>query len=154
MDLGLKGKTAYVTGTATGIGQEITRLLASEGVTVFAVDRDIETLEKYVAEDQLEGVVTHEADLSTLAGCNDAAAAGVAALGGAPDLLINNVGSGKMLPFEDIDDELWHTTFELNLFAMVRTCRALVPQMAAGDGGSVVNIASDLARQPEPVIVD
>jgi len=154
MDLGLAGKTAYVTGTATGIGRDVVRLLATEGVSVFAVDHDGEPLSEYVRAESLSGVTTFVRDLSTLEGCRTAAAAGVAAMGGAPDILINNVGAGRMLPFDAIDDEMWHRTFELNLFAMVRTCRELLPLMQANGGGSVVNVASDLARQPETVIVD
>ena len=154
MDLGLSGKTAYVTGTAMGIGQEIVRHLAAEGVTVFAVDLDIESLNQYVKDENLTSVITYAQDLSTLEGCRAAAQAGVDALGGAPDILINNVGAGKILGFEEIDDAQWHRTFELNFFAMVRTCSELLPQMQARGGGAVVNVASDLGRQPEPAIVD
>lgn len=154
MDLQLRGKTAYVTGTATGIGRDIVRQLAAEGVTVFAVDKEIAVLDQYVGEEGLDGVRTFEADLSTQAGCEAATAAAVGAFNGPPDILVNNVGAGKLLGFEDIEDDLWHRTFELNLFAMVRTCRELLPLMAQRPGSAVVNVASDLARQPEPVIVD
>lgn len=154
MDLGLTGKTAYVTGTAMGIGQDIVRLLAAEGVTVFAVDLDGDTLNSYVSEENLSSVTTFVQDLSTFEGCRTAARAGVEALGGAPDILINNVGAGKILNFEDIDDDQWHRTFELNFFAMVRTCSELLPLMQARGGGAVVNVASDLGKQPEPAIVD
>lgn len=154
MDLGLTGKSAYVTGSATGIGREVVRLLAAEGVRVFAVDHDGAALDEYIRGENLDSVTPFVQDLATLDGCRTAAAAGVAALGGAPDILVNNVGAGQMLPFDVIDDEMWHRTFELNLFAMIRTCRELLPQMQQRGGGAVVNVASDLARQPEPVIVD
>lgn len=154
MDLGLSGKTAYVTGGATGIGRDVVRLLSAEGVTVFAVDHDGDALDDYITGEKLTAVTPFVQDLATLDGCRTAAAAGVAALGGAPDILVNNVGAGKMLPFEAIDDDMWHRTFELNLFAMIRTCRELLPQMQQRGGGAVVNVASDLARQPETVIVD
>ncbi len=154
MDLGLGGKTAYITGAATGIGREVVRLLATEGVAIFAVDFNGAELDEYVTGETLSTVTTFVQDLATLQGCRRAAAAGVEALGAAPDILINNVGAGKMLPFDAIDDDMWHRTFELNLFAMVRTCRELLPLMQAHGGGAVVNVASDLARQPEAVIVD
>jgi NAD(P)-dependent dehydrogenase (short-subunit alcohol dehydrogenase family) len=154
VELGLEGKTAYVTGTATGIGRDVVRRLAKEGVSVFAVDRDLEALDAYVKDEGLPGVVSHRADLSSFEECVAAAREGIAHFAGPPDILVNNVGAGKLLAFEDIDDELWHRTFELNFFAMVRTSRQIVPLMAQGSGGAVVNVASDLARQPEPVIVD
>ena len=154
MDLGLRGRSAYVTGGASGIGRAVVEQLAAEGVRVVTADVASDVLEGYIREQDLSEVTPVEADLSTLAGCTSAAEHCFDVLGGPPDILINNVGAGKMLAFEETSDEQWHRTFELNLFAMVRTSRELVPRMAAAGGGAVVNIASDLARQPEPVIVD
>jgi NAD(P)-dependent dehydrogenase (short-subunit alcohol dehydrogenase family) len=154
MNLDIDGATAYVTGAATGIGREVVRLLAAEGARVFAVDVDGPALQQYIDDDGLDGVLPWVTDLSTEDGCASAAAAGMEALGGAPDILVNNVGAGRMLSFDEIDDAMWHRTLELNLFAMIRTCRAMLGPMRAAGGGSVVNVASDLARQPEPVIVD
>lgn len=153
MELGLQGRTAYVTGGATGIGRAIVEELSSEGVRVVAVDRELDVLQQYVDSQGLD-VTAIEADLATLSGCKSAVQECFDVFGSAPDILINNVGAGQMLAFEEISDDLWHETFELNLFAMVRTCRELVPSMATDGGGAVVNVASDLARQPEPVIVD
>jgi NAD(P)-dependent dehydrogenase (short-subunit alcohol dehydrogenase family) len=154
VDLGLKDQSAYVTGAATGIGRAVVELLIAEGARVVAADRDVETLQSYITEQGLSDVTAVEADLATLDGCDFASFRCLEAFDGPPDILVNNVGAGRMLAFEEITDIQWHETFELNLFAMVRTSRALVPPMAAGRGGSVVNVASDLARQPEPVIVD
>ncbi|WP_368498391.1 SDR family NAD(P)-dependent oxidoreductase [Herbiconiux sp. A18JL235] len=153
MDLGLAGKTAYVTGAATGIGRATVEALAAEGAAVYAVDIQGQTLSAYVDELESGEVAVGEFDLSTEAGVDAAADAMLGHFGSAPDILVNNVGAGKMLGFEEIDDALWHRTLELNLFAMVRTCRVVVPRMAER-GGAVVNVASDLARQAEPVIVD
>jgi NAD(P)-dependent dehydrogenase (short-subunit alcohol dehydrogenase family) len=152
--LGLEGKLAYVTGAATGIGREIVRLLAAEGAQVFAVDIAREALSEYISADGLSQVDMFVADLSTLDGCRQAARAFVERAGRGPDVLINNVGSGRMLGFEALDDDDWHRTFELNFFGMQRTCRELVPLMAELESASVVNIASDLAGQPETVFVD
>lgn len=154
MDLQLTGKNAYVTGTATGIGRDIVRILAAEGANVFAVDREIDVLGHYVRDENLSTVSTFRADLSSSQECAAAADAAVDLFGGAPDIVINNVGIGRMLPFEELTDEDFHRTFELNFFAMYRTCRKLVPLMYASGGGSVVNVTSDLAGQPETVFVD
>lgn len=154
MDLNLDGKSAYVTGGAHGIGRAVVEVLVAEGVHVVTADRDFESLSAYIADQDLPAVVPIEADLSTKQGCQSSAERCLEALDGPPDILVNNVGAGRMLSFEETTDEQWHETFELNLFSMVRTCRALVPEMAAAGSGAVVNIASDLARQPEPVIVD
>ena len=87
MDLGLAGKTAYVTGSATGIGRDVVRLLAAEGVRVFAVDREGDALAEYLTAENLGTVTPFVQDLSTLEGCRTAAAAAVESLGGAPDIL-------------------------------------------------------------------
>ncbi|SDO00888.1 NAD(P)-dependent dehydrogenase, short-chain alcohol dehydrogenase family [Klenkia soli] len=153
MDLQLSGRTAYVTGAAGGIGSAVVRSLAAEGVHVFAVDVDAGALAAIDSEGS-GSVQVHEADLSSAEGCRNAAAAGTAHFQGAPDILVNNAGVGHMAPFEEIDDEEFVATFELNFFAVVRTCRELLPGMrAATGGGSVVTISSDLARQPEDLFV-
>lgn len=154
MDLALAGKNVYVTGTAGGIGQEIVRQFAAEGANVFAVDIDLERLNGYVADEGLETVTPHQADLSTLEGVNDAVDAALSQFGGAPDIIVNNAGVGRMLPFEDLSDEDFHRTFELNFHSVVRTCRRFVPAMLDNGGGAIVNVTSDLAGQPETVFVD
>jgi len=154
MKLGIEGKTAYVTGAATGIGREVVRLLAAEGASVFAVDIAGDALNEYVLGDALDTVTTHVADLSTGDGCRGAAATFLAQAGRGPDILVNNVGIGRMRLFEELEDADWDRTFQLNFFAMQRTSRALIPEMAKLGEAAVVNVASDLAFQPEPVFVD
>ena len=155
MDLELAGATVFLTGGATGIGWATVELFAAEGAHVFVADHQGDVLRAAIEDHALTtAVFPFEADLSTVDGCAGAVSAGLAALGRAPDILINNVGAGRALGFEQIDDELFHRTFELNLHAMLRITRALLPLMVAAGGGSVVSVASDLARQAEPVIVD
>jgi NAD(P)-dependent dehydrogenase (short-subunit alcohol dehydrogenase family) len=154
MDLGLTGMTVFITGAATGIGRATVEQFVAEGARVFAVDWQGDVLQAYVTEGGLSDVAVFEQDLSTEEGCAASVAAGLAHFDGSPDILINNVGAGKMLGFEEIDDALFHRTLELNLHAMLRISRGIIPLMAEGRGGSVVSVASDLARQAEPVIVD
>ena len=95
---------------------------------------------------------TVAADLATAPGIDHAVAFTLKTFGQAPDILINNLGVGNSTPFEDVSDERWAKSFQVNLMGTVRTCRALVPKMAARGSGSVVNTGSDLAKQPEPRI--
>lgn len=154
MDLALAGKNVYVTGTAGGIGQGIVRHFAAEGANVFAVDIDLDRLTAYIDDEGLDTVTPFRADLSTEDGVNAAVAAALSHFGQAPDVLVNNAGVGRMLPFEEISDADFHRTFELNFHAVVRTCRVLVPAMLENGGGAIVNVTSDLAGQPETVFVD
>jgi Short-chain dehydrogenases of various substrate specificities len=95
MDLGLSGKTAIVTGSATGIGRSIVELLVDEGVVVAAVDRNAEALKELTST--LQGVSAVNADLSTLEGCRGAVSDALSSLGGMPNILINNAGIGRIL---------------------------------------------------------
>jgi len=74
--------------------------------------------------------------------------------GRAPDILINNVGVADPNSLVDISDEKWSWSFDINLRPTIRTCRALLPGMAELGSAAIVNTASDLAKQPEPDLMD
>ena len=74
--------------------------------------------------------------------------------GRAPDILINNLGVGDSSSFEEISDDRWTKSFEVNLMGCVRMCRALIPAMAKIGSAAIVNTGSDLAKQPEPTLMD
>jgi NAD(P)-dependent dehydrogenase (short-subunit alcohol dehydrogenase family) len=150
VDYQLKGKLAYVSAGAHGIGESIADLLAQEGAQVIVADRD----EAVLREKAHKWRGTVAADLATSAGVETAAAYVLETFGKAPDILINNLGVGNSTPFEDTSDEVWAQSIDVNLMGTVRTCRALVPKMAAQGSGSVVNTGSDLAKQPEPGFID
>ena len=150
MNYQLDGKTAYVCAGAHGIGEAIADLLTAEGAIVVVADKDGAAL----AEKRGKWRGTVAADLATAAGVETATTYALDTFGGAPDILINNLGVGDSTPFEEISDERWARSIDVNLMGTVRTCRALVPKMAARGGGAVVNTGSDLAKQPEPAFVD
>ncbi|MFV0407934.1 MAG: SDR family NAD(P)-dependent oxidoreductase [Propioniciclava sp.] len=154
-DFGLSGKSVFLTGAATGIGRATLDAYVSEGARVVAVDIQHDVLSEHISEAGFDDAVTAvPADLATADGVASAIEAGRAALSGAPDILVNNVGVGRLNSFEDISDDGFHRTFELNFFSMVRITRAFVPAMYAAGQGAVVNVTSDLARQAEDGIVD
>ena len=146
MDYQLKGKLAYVSAGAHGIGEAIADLLTQEGAEVIVADADADVLRQKAGK--WRGSIA--ADLATAEGVNTATAYALGQFGRAPDILINNLGVGNSTPFEETSDESWAQSFQVNLMGTVRTCRALVPKMAARGEGSVVNTGSDLAKQPEP----
>src|SRR4029079_10079135 len=75
------------------------------------------------------------------------------AFGGSLDVLVNNVGAGAVRTFEQLSDADWDATMNLNFMSYVRAIRVVLPILRE-KGGAIVNNASDLARQPEPVPVD
>jgi NAD(P)-dependent dehydrogenase (short-subunit alcohol dehydrogenase family) len=74
--------------------------------------------------------------------------------GRAPDILINNLGVGNASAFEELSDLDWARSFDINIMGTIRTRRALLPQMAKQGSAAVVNTDSDLAKQPEPSLMD
>jgi NAD(P)-dependent dehydrogenase (short-subunit alcohol dehydrogenase family) len=141
MDLQLAGKRAFITAGAHGIGEAIADLLTAEGVSVVVADLDAAALDGRWAG-------TIAADLASAEGVNRA----LDFLGEAPDILVNNLGVGNSGTFEELDDDRWRRSFDINLMGCVRVCRALMPRMKPGS--AVVNIGSDLSKQPEPSLMD
>jgi NAD(P)-dependent dehydrogenase (short-subunit alcohol dehydrogenase family) len=151
MKLGVEGKIVAITGGASGIGRAAALAFAAEGARVGVVDVDRDGLELLEAEIAAHGgtVVVVEADLSDADGVERGIETICTANAGRLDVLINNVGSCLARSFEELTDDDWIRTFELNLMSAVRACRAALPVMRAAGGGAIVNNASDLARQPE-----
>jgi NAD(P)-dependent dehydrogenase (short-subunit alcohol dehydrogenase family) len=150
MDYGLQGKNAFICAGAHGIGEAIADLLAQEGANVIVADRDGAALAE--KSSRWAGVVA--ADLSTAEGVDSTVAAVLDQFGRAPDILINNLGVGDAVAFEELSDAAWERSFNINLMGTIRTCRALLPLMAKQGSGAVVNTASDLAKQPDPGLMD
>jgi NAD(P)-dependent dehydrogenase (short-subunit alcohol dehydrogenase family) len=150
MDYQLKDRRAFVSAGAHGIGEAVADLLTEEGALVIVADQDDAALREKGS--RWHGTVG--ADLSTARGVEKAVGFVVDAFGGAPDILVNNLGVGDSTPFEATTDEGWARSFEINLMGCVRVSRALVPKMAAQGSGSVVNTGSDLAKQPEPAFME
>jgi NAD(P)-dependent dehydrogenase (short-subunit alcohol dehydrogenase family) len=147
VELGLKGKTAVVTGASRGIGLAVTQALAAEGVRVVGAARTI------TAEFADAASVCVSADLSTREGTGALIATALSELGGI-DILVNNVGAvdaerAQLGGFLDVGDEQWRDLFDLNLFSAVWTTRAALPSLL-DRRGAIVNIASINARVPAP----
>lgn len=153
MHTGLSGRVVAITGAASGIGRAAADAFAAEGARLALVDIDEAGLQ--AAHAQLDGdVAVAIADLSTEEGVTAGLGAALAAYDGRVDVLVNNVGAGAARTFDDIDDGEWHRTLELNFFSCLRSIRHALPAMRAQGSGSIVNVASDLARQPEASPVD
>jgi 2-keto-3-deoxy-L-fuconate dehydrogenase len=130
----LKGKRAFVTAAAAGIGRACALAFAREGATVFATDVD----EKGLGALRSEGV----ADVARLDARDSAAVAAMAKRVGKVDILLNAAGFVHHGTVLDCSDEDWDFSFDLNCKSMHRTIRSFLPSMLEGGGGSIVNISS------------
>ncbi|WP_230118488.1 SDR family NAD(P)-dependent oxidoreductase [Arthrobacter sp. Bi83] len=134
------GKTVIVTGAVSGIGQATALRVAKEGGRVIAADISKERLDDLVAENAGLDLVPVAGDIST----EETVAAVVAAAGGRVDALANVAGiMDNFAPIHEVDDDLWDRVFRINVTALMRLTRAVVPMMLDAGTGSVVNVASE-----------
>ena len=143
---------ALVTGASSGIGKELARLFARDGHGVVLVARRRERLEELARE--LES--KHGVKAWAIA-CDLAAASGVerlvselGSLGLGVDYLVNNAGVGTTGPFAESNPAAEVAMAELNVTAVVRLTRALLPAMLARGQGRILNIGSTAGFQPGP----
>ncbi|AWM27513.1 SDR family NAD(P)-dependent oxidoreductase [Sinorhizobium fredii] len=155
MESGLSGKKVIITGAANGIGRATALAFAREGAIVGLLDIDAKGLNEVAGlVRQHDGAaITAKADLATANGVEGGMSELLGALDGHVDILINNVGAGAVRSFDDVDDDAWQSTLSLNFMSYVRAIRKALPILRE-NGGVIINNASDLARQPEPVPVD
>ncbi|AQH01393.1 short-chain dehydrogenase [Burkholderia sp. KK1] len=156
MDTGLEGKIVLVTGGAQGIGRATATAFAKEGARLCLIDIDANALGEVQTE--LRGLGTNvtiaQADLSKPDGVTAGIDAALKSYNGQVDVLVNNVGAGKVRTFEELTDDEWDFTMNLNFMSYVRACRYLLPVLRTREKAVIINNASDLARQPEPVPID
>jgi 3-oxoacyl-[acyl-carrier protein] reductase len=150
MDLQLTGRRALVTGSSSGIGEAIARMLAEEGSAVVVHGRNRARAEKVAVDINAAGVAI--GDLSTDEGAEAVHEAARAALGGHIEILINNAGGSATgntarAPI-DIKAEDWIANYHANALPSVRLCRLAVPDMVAAGFGRVIQISSAVAVQP------
>src|SRR6266403_3209814 len=130
----LKGKRAFVTAGAAGIGRASAVAFAREGASVFATDID----EKGLAALRNDGV----SEVARLDVRDSAAVAAMAKRVGKVDILLNAAGFVHHGTVLDCSDEDWDFSFDLNVKSMHRTIRAFLPGMLQKKAGSIVNISS------------
>jgi NAD(P)-dependent dehydrogenase (short-subunit alcohol dehydrogenase family) len=155
METNLAGKMVVITGAANGIGRATALSFASEGADLALVDIDAGGLEEVASAARELGaeVSTGVADLSTGPGVSSGIEASLADRAPA-DILVNNVGAGAVRTFDDLSDDDWDATMQLNFMSAVRAMRCVLPVMRQRGTGVIVNNTSDLARQPEANPVD
>ncbi|MBD2872378.1 SDR family NAD(P)-dependent oxidoreductase [Paenibacillus arenilitoris] len=147
MDMGLKDKTALVTGSTKGIGKAIAIELAKEGVHVLINGRDHEEAERTVLE--LKSAFPATDPRNAAADLADAEQR-KALFERYPDidLLVNNMGIYEVMRYEDVDDEGWETYFRTNVLAANALCKFYLPTMLQNGFGRILFIASEEAVMP------
>ncbi len=137
MKLGLEDKVCVVTGSTGGIGLAVARQLREEGATVVTSGRRSKGI----------GDLHVAADL-TQAGAAEALIDAAVAAFGRVDCLVNNVGGTDIRKLEELTDDDWQASFDLNLMSAVRATRAAVPGMKERGSGAIVNVSSSAGKRP------
>lgn len=149
MLIDLSGRVAIVTGAGRGIGLEIARTLAREGVAVVITDIRQELLDSVGAEFQAngwQGLQLH---------CDVRSAADTKAIVevvdktfGRIDILVNNAGVASGTRVEQMPEDIWDLNFDVNLKGTMLMCQAVIPVMKRQRAGRILNAASFAAIIP------
>lgn len=144
MELGLKGRSALITGSTAGIGYAIARGLAAEGAKVVITGRTRERVDDTLA--RLENDVPGATAVGIPADCATADGA-QAVFARVPDveILVNNLGIYERKPFFEISDPEWQRLFEGNVLSGVRFSRHYAPAMAKRGWGRILFVSSESA---------
>jgi len=155
MDLGLKGKKAFVGGSSRGLGFATARILAKEGCQVVLNGRDSEKL------DQAASKITSDTGEKAFYVVGDAAdpdqpkkliQEATEILGGL-DLLVTNTGGPPAGEFESFDEKTWQRAIDLAFMSHVRIINNALPYLKESSHASVVTVTSYSVKQPIPNLV-
>lgn len=144
---GLEGRTAFITGAASGIGRDVAMRLALKGCVVGLLDRDGDGVRQTAHAVEAAGgkSAAHDCDVSDRASVDAGIGALEVAIGEA-DILVNSAGIlrvGRLLE-QSLED--FTVQFRVNVDGTFNVCQAVVPKLVARGSGSVVNISSWLGK--------
>ncbi|MCU4482694.1 SDR family oxidoreductase [Acinetobacter ursingii] len=156
MSFQVEGKVAVVTGGSSGIGLAAVEILVAEGAKVAWCGRDEQRLvesKRYILEKYPHAhVFTQVCNVLDKEDVKNFAHTVKQHLGNV-DMLINNAGQGRVSTFENTQDEDWMKEIELKYFSVLHPIRAFLDDLKNSAIGSVTNVNSLLALQPEPHMI-
>ena len=152
MEISLSGRAAVVTGGSKGIGFAVAKEFAASGADVAIVARNEEALREAVAAIRhatQTRVIGVQADVSKAADLQRAYDEVMSAFDKV-DIVVNNAGTSRAMPFEQLTDQILYDDLELKLFAALRLIRLVIPQMKERRWGRILNVLNIGAKAPRP----
>jgi 3-oxoacyl-[acyl-carrier protein] reductase len=151
MDLGLKGRTALITGASEGIGRATALRFAQEGANVVACARREDVLQALVDEIEDAGgaIVGVSCDVTDHAAHTKVLEAALERFSGV-DILVNNAGRATPRRFLATTAEDWSNGIELNFLSAVRFTQACLPGMVERKWGRIINVSSTTSKLADP----
>ena len=150
MNLGLKGKVAFVAAASRGLGRAVAEELAAEGASLVLCARNAGTLQivsEQIAQTSGAPVFTIVADVSNAEDVAKAVHGGIEKFGRI-DILVTNAGGPPAGQFEDLSREMWENATRLTLNSVLELTRAVLPRMKKRRWGRILNITSIAVKQP------
>jgi 3-oxoacyl-[acyl-carrier protein] reductase len=151
MHVTMKDRVAIVTGGSKGIGFAVARRFAESGAKVAIVargEKDLAAARAALAKDGLE-VRDYVCDVSKATEVSSTYEK-IAGDFGKVDVLVNNAGTSRAMPFESVTDEIWQQDLDLKLFGAIRFSRLVWPGMKARKWGRIINVLNIGAKAPAP----
>jgi 2-hydroxycyclohexanecarboxyl-CoA dehydrogenase len=148
VDLSFEGKSALVTGGASGIGYAISASLSASGAAVALLDVDGESAQRAAAEigEGRADLLAQEVDITDFEAAQEAVARVVKWRDGL-DIVVNCAGRGTPgTRFQDESPETWRALINLNLLGTIYVCHSVIPHLVKSSSGRIINIASDAGR--------
>lgn len=144
----LKNKTAVITGAGRGIGLAIARKFAHEGARLVLNDINPESVEDAAEEISKahRKAISVPGDVGDPGVATSIAERAVEAFEGI-NILVNNAGASKIVPFLETSQEVWENTLRTNLTAAFLMCKAVVPTMLGQGSGTIINVGSVAGKQ-------
>ncbi len=152
MQISLSGRAAIVTGGSKGIGFAVAKRFAASGADVAIIARTAEPLNEALAairKSSQARVIGVQADVSTAADIQRAYQE-VMKTFDKVDIIVNNAGTSRAMPFEKLTDDILRDDLELKLFAAIRLIRLVAPQMKERRWGRIINVLNIGAKAPRP----
>ncbi len=146
----LSGRAALITGASKGLGLAMATEFAASGADVAILARRPEVLEEakaQIARTARGRVTTVACDVSKAADCRAGYDAALGALGKV-DIVVNNAGTSRAMPFDQVTDEIWQEDLDLKLFAAIRLARLALPGMKERRWGRIINVLNIGAKAP------
>jgi 3-oxoacyl-[acyl-carrier protein] reductase len=146
----LTGRAALITGASKGLGLAMATEFAASGADVAILARRPDVLDEakaHVGRGARGKVLAIACDVSRAADCR-AAFEQAAGTFGRLDIVVNNAGTSRAMPFDQVTDEIWQEDLDLKLFAAIRLARLALPGMKQRRWGRIINVLNIGAKAP------
>lgn len=146
----LNGKTALITGAASGFGEAMAHRFAAEGVRVAIVDLNLDKAQGVADAIGADRAIALRADVSKRDDI-EAAVAATTERFGVPDIVVNNAGyTHKNQPALEVDEETFDRVLAVNIKSIYLMVQSVVPAMRDNGGGVILNVGSVSGIRPRP----